>query len=88
MALGAAPGSVLWMVLRQAAVLVLSGLALGLAGALAMTRLISGLLFGVGPNDPATFLSVGLVLLAVATFACLVPARRATLVQPVMALRA
>ena len=88
MALGAAQGTVLWMVLRQAAVLVLAGLALGVAGALIMTRLLAGLLFGVGPTDPATFLSVALVLLTVATFACLVPARRATAVQPVMALRA
>jgi putative ABC transport system permease protein len=87
MALGAVPGSVLWMVLQQGAVLVLSGLALGIAGALAFTRVLSNLLFQVQPTDPLTFLTVFLTLLTVAAVACLVPARRATSIQPIVALR-
>ena len=85
MALGALPGEVLWMVLRQGAVLV--GLSLGAAGALALTRWMSGLLFEVGPADPLTFLAVALMLLAVAALASWVPARRATAIQPMVALR-
>jgi ABC-type antimicrobial peptide transport system permease subunit len=87
MALGAVPGSVLWMVMQQGAVLVLSGLALGIAGALAFTRVLSNLLFQVQPTDPLTFLTVFLTLLTVAAVACLVPARRATAIQPIVALR-
>jgi predicted permease len=87
MALGAVRGTVLWMVLRQGAVLVLAGLALGIAGALAFTRVLSNLLFQVEPNDPLTFLAVIATLLAVAALACLLPARRATLIQPIVALR-
>src|SRR5436305_5566096 len=87
MALGALPGEVLWMVLRQGALLVLVGLSLGAAGALALTRWMSGLLFEVGPADPLTFLAVALMLLAVAALASWVPARRATAIQPMVALR-
>jgi ABC-type antimicrobial peptide transport system permease subunit len=87
MALGAVPGSVLWMVLRQGAAQVVTGLALGIAGALVFTRVLANLLFGVQPTDPLTFLTVSLTLLAVAAMACLVPARRATAIQPVVALR-
>src|SRR6185369_7211649 len=87
MALGAVRGSVLWMVLRQGAVLVLAGLVLGVAGALAFTRVLSSFLFQVEPNDPLTFLTVIATLLAVAALACLLPARRATLIQPIVALR-
>lgn len=87
MAMGAVPGDVLRMVLRQAALLVLPGLALGMIGALALTRLMTGLLFGVEPTDPFTFVAVSLLLLAVAAVACLIPARRATEIHPMVALR-
>ena len=87
MALGADPGSVLRMVLREGMVLVAVGLALGVAGALAFTRVLGSLLFEVDPADPLTFVTVAVVLLAVAAAACFVPARRATLVHPMVALR-
>jgi predicted permease len=87
MALGAVRGTVLWMVLQQGAVLVIGGLALGVAGALTFTRVLSSRLFQVEPNDPLTFLAVIATLLAVAALACLLPARRATLIQPIVALR-
>jgi ABC-type antimicrobial peptide transport system permease subunit len=75
------------MVPRQGAALVLTGLALGIAGALAFTRVLSALLFQVQPTDPLTFLAVSLILLLVAAVACLLPARRATTIQPIVALR-
>lgn len=65
----------------------LAGAALGLAGAWAMTRLISGLLFEVNATDPATFAAVTLLLLAIALLACWIPARRAAKVDPMIALR-
>ena len=87
MALGAAPASVLGMVLRQGMSLVGVGLGLGLAVALVFARLLSGLLFGVRPTDPITFGAVALVLLAVAAAASFFPARRATAADPMHALR-
>jgi putative ABC transport system permease protein len=63
------------------------GIALGLAGALAATRALSSLLYGVGATDPATFVSVPLVLAAVGLAACYIPARRAAKVDPIAALR-
>ena len=87
MALGAVPGDVRFMILRQAARLVIPGLALGLMGALVLTRVLTGLLFGVEPTDPATFVAVSLLLLGVAAVACFVPARRATEIHPMVALR-
>lgn len=87
LALGAQPSGVLRMVLRQGMALVLLGLSIGVAGALLLTRLMTGLLVGVPPTDPLTFLAVSLVLLAVAAAACFVPARRATAVEPLTALR-
>jgi putative ABC transport system permease protein len=87
MALGAQRGSVLSLVLRQGITLVLVGLAIGLAGALVMTRVLTTLLFGVEPTDAVTFLAVSMVLVAVAAAACLVPARRAASVDPMVALR-
>jgi putative ABC transport system permease protein len=87
MALGASAGSVLRLVLRQGLTLVLIGLALGMAGAFALTRLMSTLLFAVGPTDPLTWLAVALALAAVAALACFAPARRATSIDPLTALR-
>jgi putative ABC transport system permease protein len=87
MALGASANSVLRLVLRQGLTLVLIGLALGVAGAFALTRLMSTLLFAVEPTDPLTWLVVALALAAVAALACFVPARRATLIDPLVALR-
>ena len=87
MALGAERSEVLGMVLGEGMRLVLLGLALGVLGAATLTRLMSGLLYGVGALDPLTFLGVALVLLAVAAGACLVPARRASTVDPMIALR-
>lgn len=88
MALGASPNSVLWMVLRQGMTLIVIGLGLGIALALSGTRLMQGLLFGIEPSDPWTIAGVTLLLLLVAAAACYGPARRATSVDPLAALRA
>jgi putative ABC transport system permease protein len=87
MALGAARGDVLRLFVMQGMKLVLAGLAIGLAGSFALTRLMTSLLFGVKPNDAATFISVAVALIAVALPACYVPARRATKIDPLIALR-
>lgn len=87
MALGARPRDVLRLVIGQGAKLALAGVATGVAGALAVTRLMKGLLFGVTPTDPLTFLSVALGLTAVALAASWIPARRAARTDPVIALR-
>jgi putative ABC transport system permease protein len=87
LALGATPGEVRALVLRQGMRLVLLGAALGLAGAAGLTRYLGALLFQVPPLDPATFSAVTLLLLLVALAACYVPARRATALDPLAALR-
>jgi putative ABC transport system permease protein len=87
MALGARPFDVLKLVVRQGMILALIGVVVGLAGALALTRVISSLLFGVTERDPITFGVVAALLLVVAFIACFVPARRATKVDPLVALR-
>jgi putative ABC transport system permease protein len=87
MALGAARGDVLKMVLRRAFVLVGIGWVIGLAGAFALTRLISSGLYGVTATDPATYAGISVLLIAVALFACLIPALRALQVDPTIALR-
>jgi putative ABC transport system permease protein len=87
MALGAQRHDVLKLVIRQGALLAIAGTASGLGGAFALTRLMSGLLFGVTPTDAVTFSYVPACLILVALLACYIPARRATKVDPLVALR-
>ena len=87
MAMGARQFDVLKLVVRQGMILTLIGVALGLGGAFALTRVMSTLLFGVTAKDPITFAAVAALLMAVAFIACFVPARRATKVDPLVALR-
>jgi putative ABC transport system permease protein len=87
MALGARGRDVLFMVIKQGMSLVLAGVAFGMGGAYVLTRTIRSLLFEVGPTDSLTFLLVPLLLAMVGFIACYVPARRATKVDPLVALR-
>jgi ABC-type antimicrobial peptide transport system permease subunit len=87
MALGAAPADVRRLVVAEGMALTAAGLFLGLAGAAAGARLLRSLLFGVTASDPATLVTVSLLLALVATCACLIPARRASEVDPAVALR-
>jgi predicted permease len=86
MALGAQPGQILRMIFRQGLTIIAVGVALGLLGAAGMSRLVSGLLVGVGGTDPLTYFGASLVLAMVAMAACYIPARRATKVDPMIAL--
>ena len=86
-ALGAQTRDVLQLVLGQGARLILLGLALGLVVSFALTRVLAGMLFGVTPTDPVTFVAVSFLLASVALLACYLPARRATKVDPLVALR-
>jgi putative ABC transport system permease protein len=88
MALGADPRHVLSLVVGQGLVTALAGIAVGLVGAVALSRTIEGLLFGIAATDLATFASVVVLLFAVALTACSIPAWRATRVDPTRALRA
>jgi putative ABC transport system permease protein len=88
MALGANRADVLRLVVQQGMKMTLLGLALGLVGAFFVSRVLTGMLYGITATDPLTFTVVSIVLLAVALLACLLPARRATRVDPIVALRA
>jgi predicted permease len=87
LALGARGGDVLQMILRQGTKLALVGVVIGIGGAFALTRLMTNLLFGVTAHDPLTFAAVAVLLIVVVLLACYIPARRATLIDPSVALR-
>jgi putative ABC transport system permease protein len=88
MALGAQPVDVLRLVIRQGMTLTLAGLLVGIVAGTFTTRVLSDLLFGVAPRDPLTFAGVPVLLSVVAFLACYIPARRATRIDPLTALRA
>ena len=87
MALGAGGANIMRLVVRQALLLVIVGVVLGLAGAYGLTRFLMNFLWNVSPTDPATFALVAAGLVAVAVIACLIPTRRAVQVDPTVALR-
>jgi ABC-type antimicrobial peptide transport system permease subunit len=87
MALGATQNTVLKLVVKQGMVLAVSGVGLGLIAALAFSRLVSGLLFGVKATDPLTFAAITILLTVVALFASYIPARRAARIDPMISLR-
>jgi putative ABC transport system permease protein len=87
LALGAQRDNILRMVLRQGLGLAITGAAVGLVGALIVSHLMAGVLYGVRPTDPLTFAGVAILLMGVALLACYIPARRAIRVDPLVALR-
>jgi ABC-type antimicrobial peptide transport system permease subunit len=87
MALGAGRAHIQWLVLREVLMLIGAGVALGVPAALVLTRLARNLLFGVEPNDPATLAGASLLMCAISLLAGYLPARRATRVDPMVALR-
>ena len=87
MALGARTGNVLSLIMKNGLTLVLTGIVIGIAGALALTRFLTTLLFGVTPTDSVTFVVVSVVFFVIAMMASLIPALRATRVDPLVALR-
>jgi putative ABC transport system permease protein len=86
-ALGAQPGDVLKMIVGQGLKLAIAGVSIGLAAALAVTRVLESLLFSTSATDPVTFIAIPLILTGVAFLASFIPARRATKVDPIVALR-
>lgn len=87
MALGARASQVMKLILKEGMMLALAGIAIGTFGAFALTRLMASLLFEISAKDPGTFISVATLLALVALVACYIPARRATKVDPLVALR-
>jgi ABC-type antimicrobial peptide transport system permease subunit len=87
LALGAQAANLLTMILAQGLRLAIAGVVVGLLGAFAFTRLLKGLLFGIGTGDPLTFAVIAVILIGVAVLACWIPAHRATKVDPLEALR-
>jgi len=87
MALGATGRQVLWLILRRGMRQLAWGLTIGVAAAFAVSRVLSGMLVGLGPADPVTFVSIAALLALVSTAACVVPARRASRIDPVDAIR-
>ena len=85
-ALGGGTGDILAVVLKQVLVLALSGVGIGLVGSVILTRLLGGMLFGVGPFDPLTFATLSLFVVGAAVGAAIIPAARATRVDPIVAL--
>jgi putative ABC transport system permease protein len=87
MALGAAPDSIVRMVVRQGLALAVAGTVLGIGGAIALTRLLSTLLYDTSPTDVFTFVAVSVLFLLIAALACFIPARQVTEIDPLIALR-
>jgi len=87
MALGAERSDVFKLVIKKGLLLIVVGLVIGVAGALALTRVLRSLLYGVTVTDPVTFVGVSLLLMVVGLVACYIPARRATKIDPMSALR-
>jgi putative ABC transport system permease protein len=87
LALGATPADISRLVVRQGMALAIAGVALGLAGAFALTRLIRSLLFGVQPSDPVTYVAIAALLAVIALVASYIPARRAAHIDPMVSLR-
>ena len=86
-ALGAGTGNLLALVMRRSLIILLIGVGLGIAAAIAVTRFLETFLWGVTPSDPATFLTIAAILVATGVVACLVPGTRATRIDPLVALR-
>jgi macrolide transport system ATP-binding/permease protein len=87
MALGAQPGSVIWLVMKDVLLLLVLGLAVGIPAAVALGRLVATQLYGIKANDPAIAIGSMAVLIIVATLAGFIPARRASRIDPILALR-
>jgi putative ABC transport system permease protein len=87
MALGAQRRDIFSLVLKQGIILALIGVAIGLAGAIGLSKALSSVLYGISATDPVTFISVAVIMIAVALVACFFPARKATKVDPLTAMR-